>query len=325
MTSSHTAPASAPASTPVSSPAPWLINAVIGVLAMIWGSTYFVIRAGLEDLPPFTGAGARFALACLVMAAVAHVLGRREGGRAPSPTLSVVMGVCNFSVNYAIVYWSETILPSGLVSVLWAVFPMMMAICAHLFLPGERLGARQWSGFVVGFAGIALLFSTDLRAIGPAAIPAGLVLLLSPAISAVGQTWVKRDGKDVSSLLLNRNGMVVGAVLLLAAAFLFERDAPMQWSARALGSVAYLALAGTVITFGLYFWALRHAPAYRMSVIAYLTPALALTLGAVLGSEPVHLHTLGGVALILGGVALVIISKPGTGASAARRGRGAGR
>lgn len=309
MTSSN---AAAPAASP--GPAPWLINTVIAVLALIWGSTYFVIRAGLEDLPPFTGAGVRFAVACLVMAVVAHFLGRREGGRAPSPSLSVAMGVCNFSVNYGIVYWSETILPSGLVSVLWAIFPMLVAICAHFFLPGERLGTRQWSGFAVGFAGIVLLFSTDLRAIGPAAIPAGLVLLLSPAISAVGQTWVKRTGKDVSSLLLNRNGMVVGAVLLLAAAFLFERDAPVRWTAQAMGSVAYLALVGTVVTFGLYFWALRHAPAYRMSVIAYLTPALALTVGAVLGSEPVHLHTLGGVALILGGVALVM-------ANGRRRGR----
>ena len=295
-----------PASTHGRAPAAWITYAVIGLLSLIWGTTYFVIRAGLQDLPPFTSAATRFALACVVMALVAHLLARREGGRPPPLSLSLVQGLCNFALCYGIVYWAETILPSGLVSVLWAVFPMMVAVCAHLFLPGERLAARQWGGFLVGFAGIVLLFSTDLHAIGPDAVPAGAVLLLSPAVAAVGQTWVKRHGAEVSSLLLNRNGMVIGALLLAAAAALLERDAQVLWTPRAMASVAYLTLVGTVTTFGLYFWVMRHAPAYRMSLIAYLTPALALTLGAVLGNEPVHLHTLGGVALILGGVGLVM-------------------
>ena len=52
-----------------------------------------------------------------------------------------VMGVLNFAVCYGIVYWTETILPSGLVCVLWAVFPMMMAFLGHQCLPGERLPA----------------------------------------------------------------------------------------------------------------------------------------------------------------------------------------
>lgn len=287
-------------------PAAWVTYAIIGLLSLIWGTTYFVIRAGLQDLPPFTSAATRFAVACAVMALVAHRLARREGGRPPSLSLSLVQGLCNFSISYGIVYWAETILPSGLVSVLWAVFPMMVAVGAHLYLPGERLAAGQWGGFLVGFAGIALLFSTDLHAIGPDAIPAGTVLLLSPAISAVGQTWVKRHGRDVSSLLLNRNGMLIGALVLATAALVLEPDAPVHWTPRAIASVAYLALVGTVTTFSLYFWVMRHTPAYRVSLTAYLTPALALTVGAVLGNEPVHLHTIGGVALILGGVALVM-------------------
>lgn len=290
-------------------PRAWTTDAVIGLLSTIWGSTYFVIRAGLEDLPPFTGAAVRFAIACAIMTVLARLLASREGGGRPPWSLSLAMGLCNFGVSYGIVYWSETILPSGLVSVLWAVFPMMMAVCGHLFVPGERLRLRQWIGFLVGFGGVVLLFYTDVAAVGPQAIQAGLVLLLSPLLSALGQTHVKRHGAAVSSLLLNRNGMAIGALVLATAALLTERDAPVQWTAQAMASVLYLAVIGTSVTFGLYFWALRYAPSYRLSLISYLTPVLALTVGAVAGGEPVGPETIAGVALILAGVGLVMLKR----------------
>ncbi len=297
----------------VTGPRPWVTYAVIALLSTIWGSTYFVIRAGLEDLPPFTGATVRFCLACGLMAGLARVLAGREGGGRPTTTMSLIMGLFNFGVGYGVVYWAETVLPSGLVSVLWAVFPMMMAVSTHWFLPSERLHLRQWGGFLVGFCGVALLFATDLANLGPRAIPAGLVLLLSPAASAVAHTYIKRNGAAVSSLLLNRNGMAIGALALAAMAVLRERDAPVQWTAQAVGSVLYLAVVGTTLTFGLYFWVLRHTPAYRLSVISYLTPVLALTVGAVAGGEPVGLPTIAGVAMITSGVGLVMIKrKPAT-------------
>lgn len=290
-------------------PRPWVTDAVIAVLSTIWGSTYFVISAGLEDLPPFTAAAVRFGLACALMTVVARLLAGREGGGRPPVTMSVVMGLLNFAVSYGIVYWAETILPSGLVSVLWAVFPMMVAVCAHLFVPGEQLRLRQWSGFLIGFCGVALLFYTDLAQLGPQAIPAGLVLLISPAASALGQTYIKRHGAAVSSLLLNRNGMAIGALALAAVAVARESDVPVQWTAQAIASVLYLAVVGTTLSFGLYFWAMRHAPAYRLSVISYLTPVLALSLGAVAGDEPVGLHTIAGAAMITSGVGLVMVRR----------------
>ena len=174
--------------------------------------------------------------------------------------LSVVQGVCNFSVPYALVYWAETRLSSGLVSVLWSVFPLLTAIGAHLTLPEERLFGRQWLGLVGGFLGVTLMLATDVRAAGPEAFRAGLLLLLSPLVSAVGTNLIKRRGGGVSSADLNRNGMFVGALLTIALALTLERGAPRTWSGPALLSILYLSVVGTVVTFGLYFWLLRHAP-----------------------------------------------------------------
>ena len=128
-------------------------------------------------------------------------------------------------------------------------------------------------------------------------------------MAALGNTLIKRHGSEVSSALLNRNGLAIGALLLIAAALAVEQGAPMRWTPAALASIAYLSLFGTVLAFGLYFWLLRHAPAYRVSLISYVTPAIALLLGALAGDEPLTAATLGGTALILCGVALVMRSQ----------------
>ena len=273
-------------------------------MCLIWGSTWIVIKAGLEHMPPFKGASIRFFVAYGVMVLVAPGLALREGGRRPSLRLSLQAGVCTFGVPYALVYWAETQLPSGLTSLLWATFPMMMAFAGHFYLR-ERLAARQWLGFVLGFAGVACLFLTDLRELGPGAVPAGAILLLSPAVSTVGTSYIKRHGAGTSSVLLNRDGMLIGALVLTGAALLTERGQPVQWTAGALLSIAYLSLVGTVMAFGLYFWVMRYASATRLGLVAYVVPAIALTLGVVLADEPFGPYTAAGMGLILVGVLLV--------------------
>jgi drug/metabolite transporter (DMT)-like permease len=116
---------------------------------------------------------------------------------------------------------------------------------------------------------------------------------------------IKRHGADVSSVLLNRNGMLVAAALLFAVALGFEREAPGSWTAPAIGSVVYLAAVGTALSFTLFFWLLRYAPAHRLALIAYVTPVIALVLGWVIGREPLTPFTLAGAGLILSGVMLV--------------------
>lgn len=287
-------------------PRRFVTDLLIALLCLIWGSTWIVIRQGLVDLPPFTSAGVRFVLAAIVMTAVVALWGGREGGKRPARWLTLVVGLTNFGASYAIVYWSEMRLPSGLVSVLWSVSPMLMAVSGHLFLPGETLRARQWLGFVVGFAGVALLFATDLTTHGEGSIAAALILCVSPLVSAVGTTLFKRHGEASSSLLLNRDAMWIGAVVLCAAAWWTERDIEVHWTIAAALSVAYLAVFGTAVAFGLYFWLLRHTPAHRLSLIAYVTPAIALLLGGVMRETPITRYTLAGSGLILAGVALVV-------------------
>ena len=282
---------------------------LIGVLCMIWGSTWLVIKEGLRDLPPLTSAGLRFFTAFLVLVLVAPILRTREGGMAPPRWLWISSGLTNFAISYGIVYVSETVLPSSLVSVLWAVFPLLVAVAAHHFLPGEKMSVRQGIGMSLGFFGIVLLFATDLTDLGPEAAPMALFLLLSPTVSVIGTIIVKRYGTHTSSVLLNRNGMGIGAAALLTAAAVFERNVSIRWTPAAIGSIAYLAIAGTAVTFSLYFWLLRFAPANRIALIAFVTPCIALVLGTAVAEEPVTRFTVAGTSLVVAGVALVVVRR----------------
>lgn len=288
------------------SPSPLVVRALIAVLCLIWGSTWLVIKGGLRDLPPFTSAGVRFAVAAVIMIGVVAMLGRREGGEKPPVWLWVVQGTTSFALSYGIVYYTETILPSGLVSLLFGVYPMLQALAGHFFLDGEHLRPYQWIGFGVGLLGLILLFRTDLKSFGPEGIPTGLILMLSPIAVVIGTTLVKRFGGGVNSTLLNRNGMFFGAALLLGMAFALERDAAITWTPAAIASVLYLSIMGTVVTFSLFFWLLRSAPAHKMALIAYVTPAIALFLGWAFDGEPVTVWTLSGAACVLSGVLLVV-------------------
>jgi drug/metabolite transporter (DMT)-like permease len=277
----------------------------ISLLCLVWGSTWVVIADGLDSLPPLTSAAARFVLAALAMSGVVALMARREGGEAPPWWLAFSLGTLNFAASYAIVYWSETKLPSAVVSLLWGTFPLMMAIAGYLWL-GERLRLRQATGFVIAFSGVVLLFAKDLERFGDGALGWALLALASPLVSCVGTTLVKRYGTRINSLQLNRNAMAVGAAWLVLLAFVYEREAPATWSPRAIGSVVYLALFGTVFTFATYFWLLRRTSAYRLSTIAYITPAIAMLLGATVRQEAVGPWTLAGAGLVLCGVALAV-------------------
>jgi drug/metabolite transporter (DMT)-like permease len=285
-------------------PSALLAYGLLGLTCLAWGSTWLVIKWGLHDLPPLTAAALRFLLAGGVMAALAPWLVPREGGRRPPLAVVVAQGVGQFTLNYALVYHAETVLPSGLVSVLWAVYPLMVALGGHFFTRAERIGPRQWLGGALAFSGVVLLFITDVSNISRDAIAWALLVLLAPAAVAASTLLIKQRAADASSILINRDSMLIGSALLFVLAFAFERDEPRNFSAGALGSIAYLALVGSVLTFGVYMWLLRRLSAYSMSLTSFVVPVLALSFGAVVGGEPLTITSLGGTALVLVGVGL---------------------
>jgi len=265
-----------------------------------------VIRVGLEGLPPLTGVSLRFLVAGALLLALVPVLGVRFEWSRREIALWLVNGGLTFSASYSIVYWAEQHIPSGLAAILFATNPLFVAALAHKALPSERLDARAAVGVLLGFAGVAVVFSDDLRALGGAEVRSvALVFLLSPIVCAFATIAVKRWGAGLHPLSLTAVPMLMTGVLVGAMALVFERRVGMVFDARSVGALLYLAVLGSAATFTVYYWMLAHAPATRVALIAFTIPIVAVAVGWLAFGEPVRPRVLAGGALVLLGVAVV--------------------
>jgi len=291
--------------------------AVAVFLTLIWGTTWAAIRVSLEGFAPLTGLSMRFAIGGLILFAAALAAGVRLGRVRYERPLWVVQAVFVFGVSYGLVYWAEQWVPSGLTSVLFSTLPLFVVIFAWFIVPEERLGRLGLFGIVVGFAGVAVIFSDDLRKLGGAEVRnAAAVVLLAPIATAFAEVAVKRWGTHVHSLSLTAVPMTASAVVLAVFARVLEGDRPMVFAPAPVAAVLYLAVLGSAVTFSLFFWLLKHVSVTHMSMIAYGIPVVAVTLGTLFLDEPLTVRMAVGAALVVSGAALVMRRRDGPGGAA---------
>jgi drug/metabolite transporter (DMT)-like permease len=279
--------------------------ALFVLLCIIWGSTWLVIKVGYGGLGPFNVAAIRFAIAAAIFAALVSVL------RAPWPRsrtewgLVVWVGTALYAADYGLIYWGEQFIESGLTAILFATLPLMTAVLAHRYVPGERMTLRKLAGTLLAFFGVAALFADHLRIDASKAWPM-LAIIASAWCAAGAGVASKRHGASLHPAALNAPAMLVGAVLLTAASlvagdgFAIPRDPSTWWA------ILYLAVVGSVVTFLIYFDLLKTWSVTTLSFISVFTPVVALVLGfVVLGERPTAWTGLGAV-LVLAGVALAV-------------------
>jgi len=288
-------------------PARWRIVASLALLTLIWGTTWGVIRVGLAGIPPFTGVALRFSLAAALLWGHARSRRVRIGGRPYERRLAWINGLLSFAGSYSIVYWCEQWVPSGLTAVLFATFPLFLAVLAPMTLPGERLGARGIAGTIVGFLGVAVIFSEDFALLGGRDVAvAAAIMLLSPLVSAIANVAVKRWGGGLPPSSVTVVPMAIGAAVAGALALALERGREISFDAVSVAALLYLAVIGSAVTFTLYYWLLRHLPATRLSLITYAIPVVAVAIGTAFLGEPLTVRTVLGGALVLVGVAFAL-------------------
>ena len=290
----------------VSAPGPARLGAAFLLLTLIWGTTWAVIRVGLEGLPPLTGVGLRFLVAGAILLALVPAFGVRFAWSRRELGLWLMNGLFAFSASYVIVYWAEQYIPSGLTALLFATYPLFVAGLAHFALPGERLTPFAAGGILLGFAGVAVIFSDDLAALGGARVrEVAVVLLGSPVVSAVATVAVKRWGHGIHPLSLTAVPMLLTGVLVGGLALALEGRTPLVFDARSVGALLYLAVLGSAVTFTVYYWMLSHVAATQVALIAYTIPIVAVAVGAAAFDEPVRARVVAGGVLVLAGVAIV--------------------
>jgi drug/metabolite transporter (DMT)-like permease len=287
---------------------PRLAGVVWLTLCGIWGSTWLAIKLGLRDLPPITFAGIRFALAGVVLFAVIRVGGARLPRSRRDWLLLGYTGLLSITVNYALVFWGEQYISSGLAALLSATVPLFGLPLAHHYLRAEPLTLWKVVGVLLGVLGVAIVFSGQLGFGGPIALWASIGIIVAALATAHAGVLIKAGGTHIEPSVLAGVQMIGGCVPLLLVGIALE-GSPLgfHWTPLALACLAYLTIVGSVIAFLLYYWLIRHTDVSGVLMIPLVTPLVAMLFGVLFAGETIGWHTgIGGVAII-GGVALTVL------------------
>jgi drug/metabolite transporter (DMT)-like permease len=271
---------------------------------VLWGSTYLAIRIAVQQVPPFFAAGSRFFLAGALLYVAMRLSGRPAPTRKEWGSLSLI-GCLMFVVTYGAVFWAEQFVPSGFTSVLEATLPII-TIALEVFI--FRQQSFRWSllvAIVVGFVGVLLLLLRN---------PQHMAILPCVAILGGGTAWSLGAVLTRSLALPKSKGITAGAemwlggaILLVLSALTGEMHPFPHVSAKAVGALAYLVVAGSLLGFTAFVWLLGRMPATRVASHAYINPVVAVALGYFFAGEAVTLRMLFGTALIVASVALILI------------------
>lgn len=276
-------------------------------VCLIWGTTYLAIRVALETIPPALIGGLRFVIAGLVLAAVLAARGERLPGREHWRGLMLV-GVLLIGVGNGMVVVAEQWVPSGIAAVVIATTPFWMATVEAWIPGGERFSRRTLSGMSIGFAGILLLLWPDLTAGGSLGrqFLIGLIALQLAEIGwSIGTSYSKRHSKEMNALGAAALQMCFGGAAMLIIGIARGEWTALSFTPRSAAAEIYLIVAGSLVAFPAYIYALKHLPVSTVALYSYINPVIAVVLGALLLGEPFGVRIVLASALVLMGVAVV--------------------
>jgi len=283
-----------------------VILAYIAV-CILWGSTFLAIRIGVSDFPPALFAGIRFLIAGSLVLLYAYYKGDKFPEDLTGIRRQAIVGLFLLGGN-GLVVWAEQWVYSGVAALLFAVVPMFNAILERFLPNGPKIGLKGWFGLLLGFFGVALLVLTgsDTKIID---VLGGIVLLLGAFSWSLGSVYsktFKASGAMVPNIGLQ---MFAGGIGLTIVGLLMGEASNIHLTSKGLGALAYLIVFGSILGYSSYIYILQKWPASKAGTYAYVNPVVGVILGAVILGEPVSPNVFISAAVILGGVALVQLSK----------------
>ena len=277
----------------------------LGMVYILWGSTYLGIEMAGETIPPLFAVAWRFIVAGMLMAGW---VAWRRGLSALRVTRrqlasAALIGVLLPGAN-ALLFVAERDVPIGLASLVIASVPLL--VVALRAAGGDPPTRGSLLGVVIGFAGIAVLVQP-----GGGATAGGLALVVGSAVAwAVGSYLSGRLPMPRDAFAATALEMLAGGLVLLPIGLLATDFEPSEWSARSIFAWWYLVVFGSLLGYTAYVWLLHHAPIGKVATYAYVNPVVAITLGVIVLDETLSWRIVLGAAIVLAAVAAVVRKEP---------------
>jgi drug/metabolite transporter (DMT)-like permease len=281
-----------------------LINYVF--MCLIFGTTFLAIKIGVDaGLPPFFSAGSRFLIAGIII--FLWMLWKRKVSLSYLlRTEFMIIGMSSTFITFSSLYWAEQHVTSGIAAMLSSTGPIMILSMQSIFLR-QAITRQAIFGCTIGFIGVILLILPSL------AIEHNLIWAVSCLLILIGEagysagTLYSRKTllrvKEISPVTVNAIQMMYGGAGMLLISLLFEHFHSESINLlSATSSLLYLIVVGSMIGHSLYYWLLAKTNAVFPSTWLYISPVIALTIGAIVYNESVSPASILGAVLTLSGI-----------------------
>jgi drug/metabolite transporter (DMT)-like permease len=276
-------------------------------VCVVWGTTYLAITVALETVPVLLVAGLRWMAAGVIMSGLMIATGRGL----PKPRLWVPLALLGLLMNVVgngFVVYAQQYVASGLTAVLIATTPFWSALIERLLPNGERFSARSLAGLALGFSGIVVLVWPEMThgGAGGRAFVIGVIAIQLACIGwVIGTSFARRHELGDNPFPSTALQMVFSGVMLLAAATAHGDWAQLTFTPRSIAAMAYLSIAGSLVAYSAYIYAIQHLPLQLVSLYAYINPMIAVGLGTLFLNEPISTRILIAAALVFAGTWIV--------------------
>ncbi len=279
--------------------------ALLGVvfLGAIWGLSFPLIKLALEGFTPITMIALRLGVAAILMNAILYSRGMRLPTTRRAWRDLLVVGVIGMAIPWTLIAWGEQYISSGLTAILIGMTPIFTTLLTLVWSREEQLGWARSMGVVMGFVGVATavnIFNLDLVVGNSLAL---LAVLGSAMCYAVAAIFSRQAFRGVPPMVSASGTLIVGSGVLLPLVLLVDGGLPRALPPlTAVLGLLGLTLFGTVIAYLIFYTALDILGAPRTIMTTYLVPIFALVFAWLLLGEPIGVHTVVGLGLVLGGI-----------------------
>jgi drug/metabolite transporter (DMT)-like permease len=276
--------------------------AVLIALGLIWGTSYLFIKVAVQEFAPATLVAIRLGLAALVLLPFVYLRRQRLPADACTWGRLAVLGTINAALPITLISWAELHITSAAAAILNATTPLWSVVLTQL-AGEERLTWSRLTGVALGFAGVVVMLGGDLSGVASADLLGSLAVVIASGMYAAGVLYARRKLRDLDVTVL-AVGSLVGATVFLVP-FALASGLPARVSPAPMASLLALSLGGTAVAYLLYFYLVKNVGATQVTLVTYINPATAVFWGWLILAEPITGQVVGGLALILLGVAFV--------------------
>lgn len=283
------------------------------LLGLIWGSSFLLIRIGVEEVNEFQVVFIRTGIAAIGLNLVLLLRGKRLPKDWESLRSLILIGLGNTAIPFVLITWGEKTVESGLASVLQATASLFALVIAHFAFRDERINPQKIAGILLGFAGVTLLASRSWSdgQVATGDLIGQLAIVLASLFYGTFTVYSRKACTSIEPIVVSAGAMTTAAIaagILTFAAPLFGGPSPTplgDLSGNVLFAVLMLGFVNTFIAYLIFYSLIPVIGAARTTMVTYVVPPVGLILGVIFLNEVLDIRLVLGAVLIFMGIGVV--------------------